>query len=110
MLEWLKTILGDHYTEDIDKQISAEIGKGFVARADFNSKNDELKTANDTIKGLQESAKKFDGQDVEGLKTQLSTLQTKYDTDIAAVRKASAIDIALANSKAKNGQSRTRFA
>ena len=36
MLEWLKTILGDHYTEDIDKQISAEIGKGFVARADFN--------------------------------------------------------------------------
>ena len=65
MLEWLKTILGDHYTEDIDKQISAEIGKGFVARADFNSKNDELKTANDTIKGLQEAAKKFDGQDVE---------------------------------------------
>ena len=45
--------------------------QGFVARADFNSKNDELKTANDTIKGLQEAAKKFDGQDVEGLKTQL---------------------------------------
>ena len=43
-------------------------------------------------------------RDVEGLKTQLSTLQTKYDTDIAAVRKASAIDIALANSKAKNGK------
>ena len=63
MLEWLKTILGDHYTEDIDKQISAEIGKGFVARADFNSKNDELKTANDTIKELQKPAKKFDGQE-----------------------------------------------
>ena len=46
MLEWLKTILGDHYTEDIDKQISTEIGKGFVARADFNAKNDDLKTAN----------------------------------------------------------------
>ena len=53
---------------------------------------------------VEEAAKKFDGQDVEGLKTQLSTLQTKYDTDIAAVRKASAIDIALANSKAKNGK------
>ena len=104
MLEWLKTILGDHYTEDIDKQISAEIGKGFVARADFNSKNDELKTANDTIKELQKAAKKFDGQDVEGLKNQLSTLQTKYAIDLEAVRKASAIDIALANSKAKNGK------
>ena len=102
--DWLKTLLGDAYTEDIDKQISAEIGKGFVARADFNSKNDELKTANDTIKGLKEAAKKFDGQDVEGLKTQLSTLQTKYAIDLEAVRKASAIDIALANSKAKNGK------
>lgn len=26
-LEWLKGILGDKYTEDIDKQVSAEIGK-----------------------------------------------------------------------------------
>lgn len=104
MLEWLKTILGDHYTEDIDKQISAEIGKGFVARADFNAKNEELKTANTTIKDLQDAAKKFEGADVDGLKKQLDTLQGKYDADIAAVRKASAIDLALATSKAKNGK------
>lgn len=104
MLEWLKTILGDHYTEGIDKQISTEIGKGFVARADFNAKNDELKTANTTINSLRDAAKKFEGADIDGLKNQLSALQTKYDTDIAAVRKASAIDIALANSKAKNGK------
>ena len=31
-LEWLKGILGDKYTEDIDKQVSAEIGKAFVLR------------------------------------------------------------------------------
>lgn len=37
MLEWLKAILGDGYNEEIDKQISAEIGKGFVAKADFNA-------------------------------------------------------------------------
>jgi len=39
-LEWLKTILGDAYSDDIDKKVSEEIGKGFVARADlevFNS-------------------------------------------------------------------------
>jgi len=35
MLEWLKTILGEHYTEDINKKISAEIGKNFVSKADF---------------------------------------------------------------------------
>lgn len=77
MLEWLKTILGDHYTEDIDKQISTEIGKGFVARADFNAKNDELKTANTTINSLRDAAKKFEGADIDGLKNQLSALQTK---------------------------------
>lgn len=70
MLDWLKTIVGDHYTEDIDKQVSAEIGKGFVAKADFNAKNDELKKANDTIKGLQDAAKKFEGADINGLKAQ----------------------------------------
>ena len=45
MLEWLKTILGDAYTEEIDKKISGEIGKAFVSKADFNSKNEELKNA-----------------------------------------------------------------
>ena len=38
-LEWLKTVLGDAYTEDIDKSVSAEIGKGFVARSDYNALN-----------------------------------------------------------------------
>ena len=32
MLEWLKTVLGDAYTPEIDTAISQEIGKGFVAR------------------------------------------------------------------------------
>ncbi|MDR1692269.1 MAG: phage scaffolding protein [Oscillospiraceae bacterium] len=40
MLEWLKTILGAHYTEEIDKKVSEEVGKGFVARADFNAANE----------------------------------------------------------------------
>lgn len=35
MLEWLKAILGDSYTEEIDKKISDEIGKGFVPRAEL---------------------------------------------------------------------------
>ena len=37
MLEWLKSILADSYTEEIDKQISQEIGKNFVSKADFNT-------------------------------------------------------------------------
>lgn len=52
--EWLKEILGDSYTEDIDGRVSAEIGKGFVARADFNTKNDEVKTLQGQLKTAQD--------------------------------------------------------
>ena len=44
MLEWLKTVLGEAYTDDIEKKVSDEIGKNFVARADFNAKLEEIKT------------------------------------------------------------------
>ncbi len=63
-LEWLKPILGDGYTEEIDKAISAEIGKGFVARTDFNELKEtkknvdaQLAEANKTIEGLQATDK-----------------------------------------------------
>lgn len=44
MLSWLKEILGDGYTDEFDKKISQEIGKSFVAKSDFNAKNESLKT------------------------------------------------------------------
>ena len=50
MLDWLKEILGESWTEEIDKKVSDEIGKGFVSRSDFNTKNEELKTAKATLK------------------------------------------------------------
>lgn len=54
MLEWLKEILGDSYTEEIDSKVSAEIGKGFVSRADFNTKNDEVKTLQGQLQTAQD--------------------------------------------------------
>lgn len=50
MLDWLKTILGEAYSEEIDKKVSEEIGKNFVARADFNTLNTEKKALADTVK------------------------------------------------------------
>lgn len=104
MLEWLKTILGDAYTEEIDKKVSEEIGKNFVARADFNTKNEELKTATGTIKSLQDAAKAYEGVDVKGLQQKITDLQGKYDTDLAALRRDNAIDLALAGSHARNAK------
>lgn len=64
----------------------------------------ELKTANETIKNLQDAAKKFDGVDVDNLRKQIGDLQTKYDQDIASVRRDSAIELALSGSRVKNSK------
>lgn len=50
MLDWLKNIMGDAYTPEIDKAVSEEIGKAFVAKADFNAANTERKQLADTVK------------------------------------------------------------
>lgn len=46
----------------------------------------ELNAANETIKGLRETVAKFDGVDIEKLKKDASDWETKYNTDIAAVK------------------------
>ena len=63
MLEWLKNILGDGYTEEIDKQVSDEISKAYAPRADLDSANEakaaaeaQLADANKTIAGYKEHA------------------------------------------------------
>lgn len=88
-LDWLMNENGS--------DINAE--KGNAARV-----QGELDTANATIKNLQDTVKKYDGVDVQALRQQLTTLQTKYDTDIAAVRRDSAIDLALSGRRAKNSK------
>ena len=111
MLEWLKTILGDSYTEEIDKKVSDEIGKGFVSRSDFNA-------VNEAKKGLEKQIGKYNSQletlkkvDPTELQKQISDLQAenKKNTDdlnntIAQLKLNSAIDLALAKSGARNGK------
>ena len=82
MLDWLKTILGEAYSEEIDKKVSEEIGKNFVARADFNTLNTEKKNLADTVKERDKQLEtlKASTGDVEALKNQIATLQTENAT------------------------------
>ncbi len=111
MLEWLKNILADNYTEDIDKQISQEIGRNFVSRSDFNAKSEALKAAERTVAerdGQLETLKKFSG-DTEDLKQQIADLQNQnaeakktYDAEIKKLKIDAAVELALSAAKAKN--------
>ena len=113
MLDWLKTILGETYSEELDKKISEEIGKNFVARADFNSLNAEKKTLTDTVKERDkqlETLKTATG-DVDALKTQIAALQsenaaaaTAHAEELKRIRIDNAVDRALSAARAKNGK------
>lgn len=111
MLDWLKTILGDQYTEDIDKKVSSEIGKAFVSRADFNTANEAKKTLEGQIADRDKQIKGFEklAGDNEALKTQLTqaqeankTAKAEYDTQLAKIKTESGVNEALASRKFVN--------
>ncbi len=62
-MDWLKDILGDAHTEDIDKKIASYIGKNFVSKSDFRAESDKVKNLEDQIAerdGQLEELKKVD--------------------------------------------------
>lgn len=74
----------------------------YVDKKKYDDKVTELTTAQGTINTLNDKVSKFDGVDVEGLKNEAKTLKDKYETDIAAVKLDSAVNLALVEAKAKN--------
>ena len=111
MLDWLKPILGDGYTEEIDSKISAEIGKSFVARSDFNEVSTAKKKLEDDIKARDaqlEALSKSQGA-TDDLKAEITNLQEQnktdkanYEAEVAKIRMENAVEKALSAAGAKN--------
>ena len=107
-MDWLKDILGDAHTEDIDKKIASYIGKNFVSKADFRAESDKVKNLEGQIAerdGQLEELKKVDTAGLQATITQLQNenkqAKAKYDSDIAAMKLDSAIDAAITAAKAR---------
>lgn len=79
MLEWLKNILGDSWTEDIDKKISAEIGKGFVAKADFNAVNEAKKAAETQLADANKTIAGYKEMDIDAIRQSAADWQAKAE-------------------------------
>lgn len=75
---------------------------GYVGKDKFDAKETELTTANNTIKTLQDTVRKFDGVDVEKLKNDVKNWETKYNDDIAKLRLDFAVETALTAAGSKN--------
>jgi len=105
-LEWLKKILGEAYTDEIDKAVSAEIGKAFVSKTDFNTLNETKKTLEKTVEerdGQLEELKKLDPEklqtEIARLQGENATAKTKYEEELQTAK----LNFALENRLLKEG-------
>ena len=111
MLEWLKAILGDGYNEEIDKQISAEIGKGFVAKADFNAAKEAQRGTAEQLAAANKELEEYKGMDIEGLRKSAADWQAKAeqaekdaDARVAAFQFDAKLDHAIIAARGRNGK------
>lgn len=109
MLEWLKTILGDNYSEEIDTAISGEIGKGFVSKANYDQRNTAYKDLQKQIAERDtqlEELKKVDTaklqEEIVKLQATNKTAKEDYEKKIADLQKEYAVDTALNKVGARN--------
>ena len=117
-LQWIKDILGDTYTEELDAKVSAALGERFVSRADFNAKNARVAELEAQVGQLEEQAKTR-AADLAGLKKltgdnealtkkigeleeQARTDKAAYEKELAQVRLLSAVDAELTAAGARN--------
>lgn len=92
-------------TDEQIKFIMAENGKDIEAeKAKVTAESEKLKTAESTLKTLQEKVKAFDGVDIEKLKKDVGDWENKYNTDISKLKLETALDMALVGNKARNAK------
>lgn len=109
MLEWLKNILGDSYTEDIDTAVSNEIGKGFVSKSNYDQRNTAYKDLQKQIAERDTQLEELKKVDTTKLQDEITKLQAtnkttteEYEKKLADMQKEYAIDMALNKANAKN--------
>lgn len=96
-LTWMKDIVGDAYTEEMDAAACQAIGKNFVSRADFNTKSQALQDAEAKLTASQTSA-----QTAQALQTELDNLKAQYVKDTRELQLGREVDRALMEAKARN--------
>ena len=87
MLEWLKTILGNAYTDEIDKAVTQEIKKGYAPQADLDAKDRKVKELEAQVGQLEEQAK---------------TDKAAYEKELAQVKLLAAVDAELTAAGSRN--------
>lgn len=88
--EQIDEILGLHQVDDANW------------KAKLSSKDKEIENLQDTVKDQNEKIDKYKDVDIEELQKNNNDWQSKYDNDIAALKKTHAIEDVITSSKPKN--------
>lgn len=83
MKDILTQLFGDAVTDEAMKQFNAELGKKFVAKADFNAKVEEVKALKGEKKTLEDEVTRLNenANGNEDVKKELEALKAKIDAD-----------------------------
>lgn len=83
--------------------------KGYVKKAEYDLKAQELEAANSSIKEMKQKMKDLDGVDVEALQGAVKEWEKKYNDDIAGLKQEyalkerdRAVDLAIVQAKGRN--------
>lgn len=99
--------------DDQVNKIVEDYGKNYVSKAQFNQKNEELKTIKEELKksnGDLETLRKNNKDNealvkqIDGLKAEAKTRQTEYDSKIKQMQIDAIVDRSLLKAKAKNAK------
>lgn len=117
-LEWLKDLIGEDYTEELDAKVCQAVGERFVARADFNAKNRRVAELEAQVGKLEDAAKthatdlpdlkKLTGDNetltkrIGELEEQAKTDRAAYEKELATIRLMSAVDAELTAAGSRN--------
>lgn len=80
MLEWLKELLGENYTEDIDEKASKEIGKNFVSKVNYDRLNEQKNQLEKDVKARDGQIADLSKVDVADLQETIERLKTENET------------------------------
>lgn len=87
MTEFLKQTFGDAVTDEIITSFKAELGKKFVAKADYNTKRDELKDARERLEQLELEVSELGTRaaDADRLNQEMVSLKERYDQHVSVL-------------------------
>lgn len=97
--ELTKLGLEEETIEKIMKMYNGDVERN---KAELTAKDQEVEVLKTQLTETTEKLNKFDGVDVEKLKTAANEWETKYNTEMAEIKKNSAIELAITKAGARN--------